>query len=138
MSYQEQLQYLRQKYGVEAEKVNEQTTPAWEEVDEETERKLKERNEKDKWIEDAGMSPIFEASDPQHTAAGRARMEDFDAKFSKDPIVQKYGDKLFDAVQQMVAEVQNPNTPFDNATATEMLKKIVAGMRQEELDATTK
>lgn len=134
MSYQEQLQYLRQKYGVEAEKVNEQSTPAWEEVDEETEQRLKERQNKDKWIEDAGMSPIFESADPLTTAGGRARMEDFDSKFSNDPMVQKYGQSLFDAVNQMVAEVQNPNTPFDNNQATEMLKQMIASMRQEAMN----
>lgn len=131
MSYQEQLAYLRNKYNLEAEKVNEDTTPAWEEVDEETDKRLKEREERDRWIDDAGLNPTYQINDPLTTKGGRERMVDFDSKFNSNPIVQKYGPQLFEAVQQMLTEVNNPNTPFDMNQAQEMVKQLVVGIRQE-------
>lgn len=141
MSYQEQLAYLRQKREQTASTVTQapstqQASPQqeqWQEMDEQTMAAINERQQKDQWLDDAGEG-VNTATSMDISRIGADEEALFKEQFDKDPLTQKYGEKVDAMLQELFKLVQDPNSPMNGEQAFGMFQDILTRMVGGEFD----
>lgn len=134
MSYQEQLAYLRQKYGQEQAQVNEPTAPEWAEVDEKAQEAINERQMKDQWLEESGEYHTATTVDPRLTKHGQERQAIFEKEFAENPLTKKYGGKVEELLGELQRQVMDPNSPVNPEQALELFNGFIDQMRKGDFD----
>lgn len=134
MSYQEQLAYLRQKYGQEEAKLNVPAAPEWAEVDEGAQAAIEERQMKDQWLEESGGYNLNTTVDPRTTRQGQERQAAFEKEFAAMPLTHKYGKKVEDLLGELARQIQDPNSPVDPQQASQLFTQMVDQMREGAFD----
>lgn len=131
LTYEQQLAQLRQMVGAERN-VPSQTMAqpskddTWNDVQkQEAEDAIRQREERDLWLEEAGYGSTFLTEDPRWPKDETKRTAMFEAEFSKNPYYIKYGDQVQQMAQELLAQVQDPNSPMDAQQAIKVAKDLL-------------
>lgn len=135
MSYQQELAALRQKYQMESflENASPQLQQAAEQQAEYEEVNPVEQEVAlhRQWAIDAGMNPVFESQADLNSEEGRHAIKKYEEEMSKNPVFQKYGPQLRDAVMQLRSEVENPNSPMNLEQAQQTFRELVMKAQED-------
>lgn len=145
MSYAEQLAYLRQKREQTANSVTQAPSTvareqaqspegqSWQEVDEEALRAIEERQKKDEWLMEAGEG-VNTATSVDVSRLGKDEEELFKKEFDSTPLMQKYGTRVDQLLQELYAQVQDPNSPLQGEQALKVFGDMLNRMFDGEFD----
>lgn len=132
LTYEQQLAQLRQMVGAERNAPTNKPTTVKEKNDEwndvqkrEAEDAIDYRRREDEWLEEAGYGTTFLTEDPRWPKDENKRMAMFEEEMNNNRYYKKYGQQVIQMAQELLAQVNDPNSPMDAQQAIKYGEQLI-------------